>query len=248
VMLGVTMISGQFRNLTAGQVSTPLVPQPSITVQDQTIHNGTIVISQVVSIGDAWLVIHPRNPDGTTGDYIGYAQVKNGINTNVLVKIDVRRATQTLFAMLHVNASKAASPQFPGVDEPVMVGGQMFLPPFRINGALTGDIPITVAKSSSGAAYLADNWGTSLYISVGDTPGKNNCAGDCPNTFRPLLATGRIVPGSGLSADKLGVIALKDGTRQVTYSGSPLYYYVNDKKPGDTLGQGMNGLWFLATP
>jgi hypothetical protein len=37
----------------------------------------------------------------------------------------------------------------------------------------------------------------------------------------------------------------------VTYAGHPLYYFANDKKPGDTTGQGVNGfggLWWVLTP
>jgi predicted lipoprotein with Yx(FWY)xxD motif len=28
----------------------------------------------------------------------------------------------------------------------------------------------------------------------------------------------------------------------------PLYYYIGDTKPGDTNGQGLQNLWFVATP
>jgi predicted lipoprotein with Yx(FWY)xxD motif len=251
VMLGVRMIARPFKNLAIGAPAAPTTqaaPVPLITVQDQPIHNGTIVISQVVSIGETWLVIHPQNPDGSTGNFIGYALVHDGINTNVPVKIDVSRTTRVLYGMLHVNAAKAASPQFPGADEPVMVGGKMLLPPFRVIGELAGDVPLGVAKNSSGTPYLVDGMGTSLYIFLNDTPGKSNCTGDCLVKFRPLKATGKLVPGNGVLVGKLGVIGLPDGTRQVTYSGAPLYYYTADTKPGDTLGQGEGGLWFLVTP
>ena len=35
---------------------------------------------------------------------------------------------------------------------------------------------------------------------------------------------------------KLGTITRDDGTLQVTYNGKPLYYFKNDKAPGDANG------------
>ena len=35
---------------------------------------------------------------------------------------------------------------------------------------------------------------------------------------------------------------------QVTYNHHPLYYYKNDKKPGDLLGQDFYNLWYVLSP
>jgi alpha-glucoside transport system substrate-binding protein len=35
---------------------------------------------------------------------------------------------------------------------------------------------------------------------------------------------------------------------QTTYKGWPLYYFVNDQAAGDTLGQGVNNVWFVIDP
>ena len=53
-----------------------------------------------------------------------------------------------------------------------------------------------------------------------------------------------------MSAD-LGTITRSDGTKQVTYKGHPLYYYISDTKAGQTTGQGSNNfgaLWWLVSP
>ena len=194
------------------------------------------------------MVIHPRDPDGSLGEYIGATAVHDGTTDKVIIHIDTSRATRTMFAMLHVNASKASQPQFPGIDVPVMVGGKMVLPPFNVTGPLTGDVQLAVGKNSSGDSYLTDGMGMSLYLSLADQPGKSNCTGDCLKQWHPLLATGAINSGDGVNVGKLGVIFLPDRTRQVTYAGSPLYYYSGDQNPGDTKGQGLNGSWFLITP
>ena len=35
---------------------------------------------------------------------------------------------------------------------------------------------------------------------------------------------------------------------QVAYGGAPLYYYSLDKAAGDTKGQGVGDVWFIAQP
>jgi predicted lipoprotein with Yx(FWY)xxD motif len=46
----------------------------------------------------------------------------------------------------------------------------------------------------------------------------------------------------------LGTTKRSDGKRQVTYKGHPLYYFIQDKKAGDTKGQGLNAFgakWYV---
>jgi len=38
-----------------------------------------------------------------------------------------------------------------------------------------------------------------------------------------------------------GTDSSSDGTKQIAVNGKPLYHWVNDKKAGDTTGQGVNG-------
>ena len=49
----------------------------------------------------------------------------------------------------------------------------------------------------------------------------------------------------------LGTITRSDGTKQVTYNGHPLYYFVGDSGPGQTTGQGSDNFgakWWLVAP
>jgi predicted lipoprotein with Yx(FWY)xxD motif len=252
VMLGVQMIASTFKILsgqsaTAVGSSKPAILQPSITVSDQAIQNGTVTIKQVVSNGNWWLVIHRQNPDGTMGEYIGEKLIKNGINTNVVVNINISLATPVLYAMLHEDHDPIGVLEFPGPDVPVMVNGQMVAPSFNVTG-LPQDVTINIHKVSDTVSFLTDGQGNSLYISLSDTAGKSNCTGDCLTVWKPLLVNGRVIPGSGVVQANLGIITLPSGAHQVTYLGAPLYTYYKDVNPGDTNGQGVAGVWFLVTP
>jgi predicted lipoprotein with Yx(FWY)xxD motif len=50
---------------------------------------------------------------------------------------------------------------------------------------------------------------------------------------------------------RLGTKRRRDGRLQVTYNGHPLYYYVNDLKPGQILCQNVQefgGTWLVVSP
>lgn len=271
LMLGVQMIAGTFKVAAAvannpeptattgmgdmptpGNTETPQAPSqstlPFIKVADQPIVNSTIVIPEVFSLGDAWLVIHRQNGDGTQGPMVGFVRVKDGDNTNVVVRVDTRFTSTTMYAMLHADMGKIGKLEFPGPDEPVMANGEMVNIPFIVTGNRDADVVINLSKDSGGVPFLVDGYDMSLYLSLKDKPGQSNCTGDCLMTFKPLIASGRVVAGSGVASNKLGILIHKDGSRQVTYAGAPLYTYVDDAKPGDINGQNLDGVWFLVNP
>jgi predicted lipoprotein with Yx(FWY)xxD motif len=47
---------------------------------------------------------------------------------------------------------------------------------------------------------------------------------------------------------EIGTITGVDGATQLTLNGWPLYYFAGDSAPGDTNGQGVNGVWWVLTP
>ncbi|MBF6596463.1 MAG: hypothetical protein IVW51_18710 [Thermaceae bacterium] len=94
--------------------------------------------------------------------------------------------------------------------------------------------------------YLSGSNGKALYIFTKDQPGLSNCSGGCATAWPPLLVSGDapVVP-MGIPG-KFGVITRSDGGHQVTYNGWPLYYWAKDQAPGQTTGQGVGGVWFIA--
>ncbi|MGH3321447.1 MAG: COG4315 family predicted lipoprotein [Streptosporangiaceae bacterium] len=110
-----------------------------------------------------------------------------------------------------------------------------------------------VVETHSGPAgtYLTDGSGKTLYLFVPDKNGKSTCYGSCATFWPPLKAGGHPKAQAGAKSGMVGTTTRKNGTKQVTYGGHPLYYYVKDKAPGDTTGQGVDasgGLWWLVSP
>jgi predicted lipoprotein with Yx(FWY)xxD motif len=92
---------------------------------------------------------------------------------------------------------------------------------------------------------LTDPQGRTLYRFTRDEPNASNCYDQCAQVWPPLtLDSGEPVLPQGVGGT-LGVITRRDGSRQVTYNGMPLYYYARDSAPGDTNGQGIGNVWFV---
>jgi predicted lipoprotein with Yx(FWY)xxD motif len=108
--------------------------------------------------------------------------------------------------------------------------------------------PAVMPDSKSGLGnFLVDSRGMTLYIFKSDTVGVSNCGADCASVWPPLTIKAGLTPtgGPGLTG-RLGVFKRPGGAVQVTYNGWPLYYFSGDTQPGDTNGQGIGGLWFVA--
>ena len=107
---------------------------------------------------------------------------------------------------------------------------------------------INVASDPSLGQFLVDGKGMTLYIYTRDTADKSNCNADCLVAWPPLLTQGNPILGPGTDDSKIGSTLLADGTRIVTYNHMPLYYYIQDTKPGDITGQGVGGVWYVIDP
>ncbi|WP_108126152.1 hypothetical protein [Saccharospirillum mangrovi] len=104
---------------------------------------------------------------------------------------------------------------------------------------LPGNVPVDTHSSSLGSV-LTDDDGMTLYIFTRDEAGKSNCYGGCAQSWPPFEA-GRNARNSG----HFSVIERTDGSRQWAYDNKPLYFWVNDKKPGDVTGHEVGGSWFV---
>ncbi|HYK95153.1 MAG TPA: hypothetical protein VE011_04685 [Candidatus Dormibacteraeota bacterium] len=116
-------------------------------------------------------------------------------------------------------------------------------------GAAGGGISLTLATGGPLGSFVTGKNGMSLYVFGKDTATTSACntANNCQTTWPPLTVTmaSDVTAGSGVTGT-IGTITRTDGTLQVTLGGHPLYYYSGDSKAGDTAGQGLFNLWYVA--
>jgi predicted lipoprotein with Yx(FWY)xxD motif len=93
-------------------------------------------------------------------------------------------------------------------------------------------------------------WGPkrqAIYIFERDARGRSRCYGTCAEAWPPVYTNGKPVAGRGVRASLLGTTRRRNGRRQVTYAGKPLYYYSHEG-PGEVLCHDVNlngGFWWV---
>jgi predicted lipoprotein with Yx(FWY)xxD motif len=103
---------------------------------------------------------------------------------------------------------------------------------------------VTLHKTKLGKV-LATKSGLTLYMYKPDTKNHSNCYTGCASFWPPLMAKGKVTAGTGVKAKLLGVTKRKNGKRQVTYAGHPLYTYTGDSKAGQVKGEGYQSIWWV---
>jgi len=124
------------------------------------------------------------------------------------------------------------------------------------NGEDVGDVWYTVAPETVGTwaskdlgDILVSFDGMTLYTFAKDTAGVSNCKDDCLKNWPAFtVADGEKLVGAAALTGKLETMKRDDGTLQVTYNGMPLYFYKNDKAPGDANGDKVGGVWAVVKP
>lgn len=102
--------------------------------------------------------------------------------------------------------------------------------------------PMMVSSAVFAADLLTDKSGMTLYTFDKDSDGQSNCYDACAVKWPPFTA-GKNAKGK----QDFGVIDRTDGSKQWTYKGQPLYTWSGDVKKGDTKGDGLGGVWHVAS-
>jgi predicted lipoprotein with Yx(FWY)xxD motif len=125
------------------------------------------------------------------------------------------------------------------------LGGAIFV---QADMAATGSTPSVTVRGSQYGRILFDGANRALYAFTRDPRGgKSTCYGACATAWPPYLVRGTVRAGAGAKRSLLGTTKRRDGTRQLTYAGRPLYYYVHDPR-GQVLCQNareFGGLWLV---
>ncbi|MCG2463011.1 hypothetical protein K8352_19825, partial [Flavobacteriaceae bacterium F89] len=80
-----------------------------------------------------------------------------------------------------------------------------------------------------------------------DTKQTSECLDGCLSVW-PVFYQSNITVDAGLDANDFATIDRTDGAKQTTYKGWPLYYYASDGSAGDTKGDKVNNVWYIAKP
>ncbi len=107
---------------------------------------------------------------------------------------------------------------------------------FAGQGSINTGIDVAMLRSM-------DLDGLSLYTFTQDTFGLSTCNIGCDDEWPPFFADRGARASGGFS-----VITRINGAAQWAYNGQPLYFSITDANPGDTNGDGAEGVWFLARP
>ncbi len=113
-----------------------------------------------------------------------------------------------------------------------------------VTTACTADnIQNVPVKSDTG--ILTGTNGMTLYTFDNDAAnsGKSVCNEECAMYWPPLFAENNAV-----SKGEYTVITRDDGKKQWAFKGKPLYYWIEDKKVGDTTGDGFRNIWRIVKP
>ena len=110
---------------------------------------------------------------------------------------------------------------------------------------------VRAVKSTTFGTILVNAKGRTLYRYTLDRRNVNRCSSNatCNKYWPPLLVKSGAKPtaGGGAKAGKLGTIKAKNGMRQVTYGGWPLYTFAGDTASGQTKGQGFDKQWYVVS-
>jgi len=239
---------------TTTTATAPVLTGPSsVSANPQTSDGTQIVVASVVLVSPGFIAVH-GDADGSPGGIIGHSELLPvGTSSDVVVVLDLAlEASATVWPMVHIDMNGNGIYEFdPGsgttTDVPgTTADGAVAVIPVEITvEAAAAGMIVTTATGDLGE-IVVDEAGFSLYVFMPDDQGPSTCYDACASTWPPLVGT--VTPGAGLDAELLGTVERDDGTVQVTYNDWPLYYYAPDDSPGDTLGQGVGGVWWVVSP
>jgi predicted lipoprotein with Yx(FWY)xxD motif len=108
---------------------------------------------------------------------------------------------------------------------------------------------ITLRDSPFGT-MLFDSRRQAIYVFENDRRNRTVCYSECARAWPPVTTRGTPRAAKGVRQSLLGTIKRRDGRRQVTYDGRPLYFYAHER-PGEVRCHNVDlngGLWWVVGP
>ncbi len=115
-------------------------------------------------------------------------------------------------------------------------------PPLTISTYKTPEDGTLISGANNRTLYVltADEKSTSAHEKL------STCYAACEVVWPPVLVSGTPAVAGKANASLLGLTTRRDGTKQVTYNGLPLYYYEADTQAGQATGNHLKdgyGFW-----
>lgn len=230
----------------------PAISPAEVVFENQESDGNSIVVASVRLPSPGFIAVH-GNSDGAPGPVIGNSELlPAGVTTDVVVELDSPLVTSDMvFPMAHIDMDGDGVYEFMPPDNAIDIPATTADGSVAVVGA-----EVTVSGADSGAVIqvrssdlgdiLVDADGNTLYLFTPDGQGDSTCYDQCEASWPPLVDA--VNAGDGVDAALIGSTTRTDGSAQVTYNGWPLYYFAADTAPGDTNGQGINGVWFVISP
>ncbi len=106
----------------------------------------------------------------------------------------------------------------------------------------------TVTVKGQSETVLTNAKGLTLYYFTADSATRSALSRNCLQVWPPLLFTGSGGPTSSTSLSGKLSVQMDINGNQIEYNGHPLYTFSGDSAARQTNGEGLYGVWFVATP
>jgi predicted lipoprotein with Yx(FWY)xxD motif len=106
----------------------------------------------------------------------------------------------------------------------------------------------TVTVKGQSETVLTNTKGLTLYYFTADTATHSALSRNCLQVWPPLLFNGSSGPTSSTSLTGKLSVQMDINGNQIEYNGHPLYTFSGDSAHSQTNGEGLYGVWFVATP
>ncbi|OMP78090.1 hypothetical protein [[Flexibacter] sp. ATCC 35208] len=107
---------------------------------------------------------------------------------------------------------------------------------------------VQVSADATLGKVLTDSAGRTLYFYTKDAGDTSTCTGGCLAVWPVFYNANLSLTDTSLHTSDFATIVRRDGLKQTTYKGWPLYYYVKDTLPKLTLGEKIGNIWYVAKP
>lgn len=108
---------------------------------------------------------------------------------------------------------------------------------------------VKLANDAKFGAILTDSTGRTLYFFSNDAQSTSTCTGGCTDLWPTFLVdSAALTIDASLNRADFTTVTRPDGSKQTAYKGWPLYYYKGDTQAGQTNGDNVAKIWFVAKP